>query len=986
MSEVSNAPKKKIVKKKVIPPIVEEEIKPAVKKVVKKKQVKEEEKSSPKVEKPKMKRKSKKEVVYNKIVQPYISNLTKQQVIEILNNKVVPLYELDIKPEKWVIPNRAKYVNWVDRVFKEKGSKETRKVSEADCKVKADSLTLFPHQKFIKDYMQFMSPYRGLLLYHGVGVGKSCTSIAAAEILVNYMDVIVMVPASLRDNYVNEVKKCGLQFYALNQHWVFVPEENLDDEIVKKLNISRETFTQQKGLWIPLPDKESNYKSLSQEAKDMIASQIDETIRKRFTFINYNGLQRKNIDEMINDAGGSNPFDNKCVIVDEIHNLISVITNGGLIGSAIYKLLMQAKNMKIVLLSGTPIINYPYEISYLLNLITGPRYLYEIKATKESKFNVDEIKQVLNENKYVDSYEIDLNSKKITISFLPEGFAKSGENVYVARENYVMTSKDKYRFVEDSKRAEFLIDDFQGMGMNVGKKPVSKMITTLPEKEDDFNQYFVDLDNIEVTNKIMFMRRILGTVSYYSTYSPELYPSFNVTEVPLEMNDYQFNMYEEARGKERKKEKNSKFKSKSKDSLFKSTGQVYRFYSRALCNFVFPQEIERVFPSKLSQMKKEVDDFDETMDLLDDSSNNKQEGAEEDFNKKYLMLINKALKDLEDSGSLDISEIEKYSPKFKYIYDKISVLDGCSLIYSQFRKVEGLGLFSSFLKANGYAEFKIKKVGEEWDIDIEEEDYGKPKYISFTGSNEEARILLKIFNSDLSGVPIKITQKLESILGGTTNYRGEIIKVIMITKSGSEGISLKNVREVHIMEPYWNSIRIDQVIGRAVRTCSHIDLPKKDRHVQVYVYYMKLSEKQKQQSFSIRTQDKSMTSDEYIFDMAKKKSKIINGFLDLMKMASVDCGINAGKHGNLKCFGFPVNIDDNKNIFVPNIASDTQDSQYLAEIEKHQWRGEVLVTKKGRFLIRRETNEVYDYDAYLESGKLIKLGVLKQVNGKQVIS
>ena len=975
MSEVLNVPKKKIVKKikPVIEKDIEKDIEPVIEKIEK--------------EKPKRKRQSKKEVEYNKVVKPYISNLTKEQINDILKNKVVPLYKLDIKPQKWVMPNRAKYVNWVDRVFKEKSvyGKEIKKVSEADCTVKADSLTLFPHQKFIKDYMQFMSPYRGLLLYHGVGVGKSCTSIAAAEILVNHMDVIVMIPASLRDNYVNEVKKCGLQFYALNQHWVFVPEENLDAEILNNLKVSKETFTQQKGLWIPLPNKDANYNSLSQEAKEMIASQIDETIKQRFTFINYNGLQRKNIDEMINKVGGSNPFDNKCVIVDEIHNLISVITNGGLIGSALYKLLMQARNMKIILLSGTPIINYPYEIAYLLNLITGPRQLYDIKATKESQFNVDEIKQVLNENRYVDSYEIDLNSKKITISFLPEGFAKeSTEDNYIRRESHAMTNKDKYSFVEDTERIKFLIEEFKNMGIKVNNKTSSKIITTLPEKEEDFNQYFVDEENIEVTNKIMFMRRILGTVSYYSTYSPELYPSVNITEIPLEMNDYQFNMYEEARGKERKKEKNSKFKSKGKDSLFKSTGQVYRFYSRALCNFVFPQEIERVFPSKLSQMKKEIDDIEDSLDgLLNDTNAKSNVKDEEDLNKKYLMLINKALKDLEDSGSLDISEIEKYSPKFKYIYDKISVQNGCSLIYSQFRKVEGLGLFSSFLKVNGYAEFKIKKVGEEWDIDIDEGDYDKPKYISFTGSNEEARILLKIFNSDLSEVPVKIKEKLP-LLGGTKNYRGEIIKVIMITKSGSEGISLKNVREVHIMEPYWNSIRTDQVVGRAVRTCSHIDLPKKDRHVQVYVYYMRLSEKQKQQSFSIRTQDKSMTSDEYIFDMAKKKAKIINGFLDLMKMASVDCGINAGKHGNLRCFSFPVNIDDNKNIFVPNIASDTQDSQYLAEIEKNEWRGEVLVTKKGRFLIRRETNEVYDYDAYIESGKLIKLGVLH--NGNKIIS
>ena len=53
------------------------------------------------------------------------------------------------------------------------------------------------------------------------------------------------------------------------------------------------------------------------------------------------------------------------------------------------------------------------------------------------------------------------------------------------------------------------------------------------------------------------------------------------------------------------------------------------------------------------------------------------------------------------------------------------------------------------------------------------------------------------------------------------------IKVIMITKAGAEGLDLKNVRNVHIMEPYWYETRIQQVIGRAARYNSHIDLPEK---------------------------------------------------------------------------------------------------------------------------------------------------------------
>ena len=59
--------------------------------------------------------------------------------------------------------------------------------------------------------------------------------------------------------------------------------------------------------------------------------------------------------------------------------------------------------------------------------------------------------------------------------------------------------------------------------------------------------------------------------------------------------------------------------------------------------------------------------------------------------------------------------------------------------------------------------------------------------------------------------------------------QNEIVKIMMITSSGAEGISLRNVRYVHIMEPYWQPVRIEQVIGRARRICSHNDLKDEKR-------------------------------------------------------------------------------------------------------------------------------------------------------------
>ena len=69
----------------------------------------------------------------------------------------------------------------------------------------------------------------------------------------------------------------------------------------------------------------------------------------------------------------------------------------------------------------------------------------------------------------------------------------------------------------------------------------------------------------------------------------------------------------------------------------------------------------------------------------------------------------------------------------------------------------------------------------------------------------------------------------------------------MITASGAEGIDLQNTRYVHIMEPYWHHVRIDQVIGRARRICSHHRLPEKRQNVKVFQYISEMEHEKKEE-------------------------------------------------------------------------------------------------------------------------------------------
>jgi hypothetical protein len=167
---------------------------------------------------------------------------------------------------------------------------------------------------------------------------------------------------------------------------------------------------------------------------------------------------------------------------------------------------------------------------------------------------------------------------------------------------------------------------------------------------------------------------------------------------------------------------------------------------------------------------------------------------------------------------------------------------GLHLVYSQFRTLEGIGIFKMVLEQNGFAQFKIKKNNSgNWELDMDEEDRGKPTFALYTGteSAEEKEVIRNIYNSNWDNIAVSSPALYEELKNTANNNNvGEIIKVLMITASGSEGINLRNTRYVHIMEPYWHPARLEQVIGRARRICSHKDLPEKLQTVEVFLYLM----------------------------------------------------------------------------------------------------------------------------------------------------
>ena len=192
-----------------------------------------------------------------------------------------------------------------------------------------------------------------------------------------------------------------------------------------------------------------------------------------------------------------------------------------------------------------------------------------------------------------------------------------------------------------------------------------------------------------------------------------------------------------------------------------------------------------------------------------------------------------------------MQNIQNYSVKFFKIMQKIHKSDGPVFVYSNFKEVGGIRCFVKFLECHGWKNYKT--FGE-----------GVKRFAVWTGDE-----------------PNKVKDEIKFIFNQKLNEDGSCIKIMIGSPSIKEGISLLRVQQVHMMEPYWNMSRMLQIMGRAIRFCSHKDVPKKKRLVKVYLY--------------LATYPGEKTIDQYIWSLAKKKNKLIQDFEHALKETAIDC-------------------------------------------------------------------------------------------------
>lgn len=982
---------------------------------------------------------------------------------KITNRLPKKVKKVNIRVPSYYMNNREVFMQYINTIFepykKELETLESSLSCESLKKSKTGNFKLLTHQKIVRDYLNIYSPYRGLLLYFGLGAGKTCSSIAIAEGIKEEKTILVLTPASLRTNYISELKFCGDPIYKLNQFWEFIPlneDPNRKAALAEILNLKPEFIEKQGGAWLVNVKRKSNFKKLTEEQRLSVDEQINTMIRYKYRFINYNGMRTSHLNDLEQEAieleGTKNPFDNKVVIIDEVHNFVSRIVNKlgkktKSLSVRMYEYLMDAENCKIVFLTGTPIINYPNEIAVLFNMLRGyiKTYYFPLRIRTTDKINVGSMRKLFSKNKFVDYIDYKASSNMLVITKNPHGFVNKTKyrkyNGVVNINNTISEQQFKTQIINILKQnsIDVLIDDPKNIKV--------EKYTCLPDDKEEFSRLFID-ENNELINSEMFKRRIIGLTSYYKSAKESLLPRYdrvkNYIVEKIEMSDHQLGIYEIARNAERKEEKRTRMK--KKDDIYSESSSTYRIYSRVFCNFVFPTHIiPRPMPNKRTDkineegMGKDTDtgaDVDasvgketeqqneiqlsETMDEGDIDNvevNDKIENVDgmyvgddetelirqryENMDDGYGARIENAFKVLRENAKhvFNMENLKYYSPKFLSILKKLKSQEyiGSHLIYSQFRTLEGVGILKEILDYNGFAQFKISDITGTWRVDIKDEDRDKPMYALYTGteSREEKETIRNIFNSDWGKLKAPLVEDLKKI--NANNFLGEVIKTIMITSSGAEGITLKNVQYVHIVEPYWHPVRLEQVIGRAVRICSHQDLPEEYKEVNVYLYLMTFSDKQlngdpngktkkerePKVSIQLKIKDLSktdkktpLTTDESLYEISNIKEEINKNILRAIKEASFDCHIHSKSNSaeQLLCYNISKPSINNYN-YQPSYTNEATDDITKLNKQTVAWRGVEINIQGKKYILKPDfyddatnkpskTGEIYDYDSY----------------------
>lgn len=761
--------------------------------------------------------------------------------------------------------------------------------------ISSSSQHLFPFQEFISKYMNPSSPYRGILLYYGLGAGKTRTAISACESFIrDGRKIVVLLPASLHGNF------------------------------------------------------EAEYSAYTHSSKP-------NGLREHFSFHHYNAGPSFAKSKKT-DADGSfdkEDLEGKVLIIDEMHNFVSLMCNAirskRYRGEAIYRKIMNTKNLRIIALSGTPIINIPFEVSILINILAG----YKMSDHSQWDGTRDPIPILPeSEERFNEIYLDTTNSKELKIRKEAENdFCRrlighisyygglTGKNVYPSLSEItikVPMSNHQFNTYIQQRETEILETNSALKMENYVEKKSTGLDRELMEKKSSFRASTREICNFAFPETIPrpWRRELAKTIR---TLSDRKGKTVSINKLDVELVGEEIGMETEFYYSTKKSIEQA-YLGALEEAVgeLRETKDIYLDSSINGVDITNAIELEEHIPDSRNEYETESKPY-LVMNIKEEFNMAKISSL---FGSKSTVSSSR-----EDVDDQDIDRIlANYSPKMLSILyniektrladeefivsaqnkDEIDRLDGNIVVYSCFNKVEGITILQYVLETSGYEEYTYSP------RIIVKNPLSKGRFCFWQG-DDRAKIL-EVFNSP-------------------ENKYGDIIKILLITEAGAEGITVKNVRQMHIMEPYWNEVQIRQVIGRAKRMYSHSMLREGERHVQVYRYKMIFTSEQKDyitRNLNWRL-DEKFTTDEVVGLIAQKKKSVTDQVERFMKQTAVDCFLN--KADNDK--------HEENPLICYNVVSLTNPSKSSSNRESYKIGANVTdIVKSSRFDIEKTEKKV----------------------------
>jgi hypothetical protein len=752
------------------------------------------------------------------------------------NNSYIPYPEYDNKNfNKRIFQkkefSRAYYTDDTNTSYK---NADFEQLSKAKCSQTTFRLT--PNQKFIKNFLSPLTPYNGMLLFHSVGVGKTCTAISIAE---QYHElyqkpVLVILSSAIIDNF----KK---QIFDITKYDITTNQSNLCT-----------------GTTYPDLIMDKNLIKL-----DVLEKNINKIINQRYKFMGYKKLvsifnqtmekvkkQEKDIskhDKLFYDKI-KEYFSDRLIIIDEAHNLRNASETGKKqISQTFWNLLKHTENVKMVLLTATPMYNSVSEIVWFLNLL----------LTNDKRPNIK----------------------------MNDIFDKTGALTTQGRNKLIETAQGYVSYMR-------------------GENPFSFPFRLYPSINNDKNVIksfpLVDIHNkkIKDDDKIKFLE-IIG--SQMSDYQKTVYDVYKKRVINSNSND-DTNIDNEEQDYEDEGDDTDD------DKLANDLQSVIQ-----ISNIVYPVE------------------------NLKDTSDARKAFGKLGFENTFINTAKKGIKYryttecLNNYGEiLAYNNLNTYAPKIRKIIDYVIKSEGIVFIYSNYYP-SGIKPLAIALEHIGFIKYNSSNLmGDNITVNNKFKETKRPSYVILSPKSELSP------NNDKEIETIKSKE----------NSNGDIIKVIIASSIATEGIDFKRIREVHILQPWYNLNRSEQIIGRAVRTCSHIDMPKEKRNVTIFFHASMYNDKY--ESIDLRT-----------YRLAERKQKRITEVERLIKETSIDCNLNKDfLTYNVKDLNMQIPLQTSQGTYIPKYEVGDRDYSYVCNYAKCELKCNPNFNKSDAKIIDDSTYDV----------------------------